>query len=150
MKKSSFMLAVANFCPKLIKTFNYGQNAANKRQLNEQYCLFSKLLRLFVDFSTTIVSIFYRVEDRKVKKGLRFHAACKFFTSVFLLSPHISIAPLFFIPHVGLSLFFYLFIQATLQLCKISPPLLPSDIKASLAITQAFFYPPEQSNGLFS
>jgi hypothetical protein len=30
-----------DYCPKLIKTFNFKQNAANKRQLknkNEQYC----------------------------------------------------------------------------------------------------------------
>jgi hypothetical protein len=42
-------------CPKLIKTYNFGQNAVNKRQLknkNEQYCFvrlfISKLSRLFV------------------------------------------------------------------------------------------------------
>jgi hypothetical protein len=55
-------------CPKLIKTYNFGQNAANKRQLknkNQQYCavkfLFSKLLRLFVNFSSAIVRFYYRV-----------------------------------------------------------------------------------------
>ncbi len=34
-------------CPKLIKTYNFGQNAVNKRQLkhkNEQYCA----VRLFI------------------------------------------------------------------------------------------------------
>jgi hypothetical protein len=55
-------------CPKLIKTHNFGQNAVNKSQLrnkNEQFCalgcLFSKLPRLFVDFPSTIVNIFYCV-----------------------------------------------------------------------------------------
>ncbi len=54
-------------CPKLIKTYNFGQNAVNKSQFinkNEQYCalgcLFSKLPRLFVNFSSAIVIIFYR------------------------------------------------------------------------------------------
>jgi hypothetical protein len=55
-------------CPKLIKTYNFGQNAANKRQMknkNEQYCavrlFISKLARLFVNFLSAIVGIFYRV-----------------------------------------------------------------------------------------
>ncbi len=44
-------------CPMLIKTYNFGQNAVNKRQLkikSNQYCavglLFSKWRRLIVNF----------------------------------------------------------------------------------------------------
>jgi hypothetical protein len=52
-------------CPKLIKTYNFGQNVVNKSQFkskNEQFCaLGSKLLRLFVNFPSAIVIIFYRV-----------------------------------------------------------------------------------------
>jgi hypothetical protein len=51
----------------LIKTYNFGQNAVNKSQFknkNEQFCtfgcLFSPLPRLFVDFLSAIVVIFYR------------------------------------------------------------------------------------------
>jgi hypothetical protein len=45
LKKTSFLLVVTNFCleccPKLIKTYNFGQIADYKRQSknkNEQYC----------------------------------------------------------------------------------------------------------------
>jgi hypothetical protein len=55
-------------CPKLIKTYNFVQNAVTKSQFknkNEQYCalgcLFSKLSRLFADFLSAIVVMFYRV-----------------------------------------------------------------------------------------
>ncbi len=51
-------------CPKLIKTYNFGQN---ERQLITKMnnivqlgCLFSKLPRFFVNFSSAIVDIFYR------------------------------------------------------------------------------------------
>jgi hypothetical protein len=54
-------------CPKLIKTYNFGQNTVNKRQLknkNEQYCA----LRMFIfkvakPFCRFFVGIFYRVPD---------------------------------------------------------------------------------------
>ncbi len=53
------------YCPKLIKTYNFTQNAVNKRQLKNKMkntvqlgCLFLKLLKLFVNFSSAIVSIF--------------------------------------------------------------------------------------------
>ncbi len=52
-------------CPKLIKTCNFGQNAAKKDNLKTKMnnivqlgCLFSKLPRLFVNFSSAIVLIF--------------------------------------------------------------------------------------------
>jgi hypothetical protein len=52
----------------LIKTNNFGQNAVNKGQLKTKMnnivqlgCLFSKLPRLFVNFLSMLVSIFYRV-----------------------------------------------------------------------------------------
>ncbi len=69
-EESKFFVGCHQFllecCPKLIKTYNFGQKAVNKRQLknkNEQLgCLFSKLPRLFVDFLSKIVGIFYRVE----------------------------------------------------------------------------------------
>ncbi len=61
-------------CPKLIKTYNHGQNAVNKSQFknkNEQFCalgcLFSKLPRLFVNFPSSIVVIFYRVNRSNIK-----------------------------------------------------------------------------------
>jgi hypothetical protein len=51
LKKTSFLSAFTNVlqdcCQKLIKTYNFGQNAVNKRQLknkNEQYCA----IRLFI------------------------------------------------------------------------------------------------------
>ena len=54
-------------CSKLIKTYNFGQNAVNERQFKNKMCnivqfgcLISKLLRLFVDFLSAIVVIFYR------------------------------------------------------------------------------------------
>jgi hypothetical protein len=57
-------------CPKLIKTYNFEQNAVNKSQFknkNEQYCalvcLFSKLPRLLVNFPSAIVIIFYCGEE---------------------------------------------------------------------------------------
>jgi hypothetical protein len=53
-------------CPKLIKTYNFGQNAVNERQFenkNEQNCevwLFNfKVAETFCRFSLAIVSIFY-------------------------------------------------------------------------------------------
>jgi hypothetical protein len=56
------------YCPKLIKTYNFGQNALNKRQLKTKMnnivqlgCLFLKLARLFVNFPSAIVGIFYHV-----------------------------------------------------------------------------------------
>ena len=43
-----------DFCPKLIKTYNLGQNAENKTQMIDENgrrdCLFSKWLKLFVNF----------------------------------------------------------------------------------------------------
>jgi hypothetical protein len=52
-------------CPKLIKTYNFVQNAADRRQLKNNIvqlgCLFSKLPKLFVNFLSAIVGIFYRV-----------------------------------------------------------------------------------------
>ncbi len=55
-------------CPKLIKTYNFGQNEVNKRQLKNKNesnivqlgCLFSKFPRPFVNFLSAIVGIFYR------------------------------------------------------------------------------------------
>ncbi len=53
---------LVDYCPKLIKTYNFGQNAVNKRQLKSNIVqlgyLFSKLQRLFVNFSSAIISIF--------------------------------------------------------------------------------------------
>jgi hypothetical protein len=63
-------------CPKLIKTYNFGQNTVNKSQFknkNEQFCtfgcLFSSLPRLFVDFLSAIVVIFYRVLTQLLLRG---------------------------------------------------------------------------------
>jgi hypothetical protein len=60
---SQFLL---EYCPKLIKTYNFGQNTVNKSQLknkNEQYCavrlFIFKLPKLFVNFSSAIVGIFF-------------------------------------------------------------------------------------------
>jgi hypothetical protein len=57
-------------CSKLIKTYNFGQIAENKRQSKTEMnnivllgCLFSKLPRLFVDFPSAIFVIFYRVVE---------------------------------------------------------------------------------------
>jgi hypothetical protein len=52
-------------CSKLIKTYNFGQNVVNKRQLknkNKQYCavtlfIFKVAERLFVDFPSAIVTL---------------------------------------------------------------------------------------------
>jgi hypothetical protein len=51
-------------CPKLIKTYNLGQNAVDKGQLKNNInnfvqlgCLISKLPRLFVNFLSAIVGI---------------------------------------------------------------------------------------------
>ncbi len=56
------------WCPKLIKTYNFGQNAVNKSQFknkNEQYCavrlLIFKVAKTFYDLPSAIVIIFYRV-----------------------------------------------------------------------------------------
>jgi hypothetical protein len=56
-----------DYCPKLIKTYNFGQNADNKRQMinkNDQRCTLSlfiiKKSRLFVDSLSAVVSIVYR------------------------------------------------------------------------------------------
>ncbi len=62
LKKTSFLLAVTNFCwtavQSLIKTYNFGQNAVNEKQFknkNEQYCavrLFNfKVAETFCQFS---------------------------------------------------------------------------------------------------
>ncbi len=55
-------------CPELIKTYNFGQNAVNKRQFknkNEQYCAVRlsnfKVAETFLDFLSAIVVIFYCV-----------------------------------------------------------------------------------------
>ena len=69
LKKTSFLLVVTKFLlecsPKLIKAYNFGQNAINsKTKMNnivQLGCLFSKLPRLFVNFLSAIVSIFYCV-----------------------------------------------------------------------------------------
>jgi hypothetical protein len=58
---------------KLIKTFNLDNFQSikdnSKTKMNnivQSGCLFSKLLRFFVDFLSTIVSIFYRVHGKKM------------------------------------------------------------------------------------
>jgi hypothetical protein len=58
-------------CPKLIKTYKFGQNAVKKSQFKNKMnnivqlvCLCSKLLRLFVHSTSAIVVIFYHVNKQ--------------------------------------------------------------------------------------
>ncbi len=72
MKKNKFSVGGQQFlldcCPKLIETYNFGQNAVNERQFenkNEQYCavrLFNfKVVETFLSIFCPQLSVFFTV-----------------------------------------------------------------------------------------
>ncbi len=70
-EENKFSVGGHQYCPQLIITYNFGQNAVNKSQFKNKMnnigqlsCLFSKLPRLFVNFPSLIVVIFYRDTSR--------------------------------------------------------------------------------------